>query len=316
MTNNQFLTDANAYIKAITPNYKSTTMQEKSRKLRWYADIMYHLYLDGRISTSAPSKMTADDLNAYVTYRRSQGIAEPTIAKDMSIIGMFLRWKGNTAIDVYKVQYGNMKPHPYEGRHDALPNGVVEKVYALARETESWSILEGCVAVILCCSAGLRPQEARQLYAADVNLMGDRTTIHVEHVKGEGSWGHKRNVPVMDGGEVILEKYLIMREEKLRSLGRTSAAMFPPLRTGKEFLTQQAFGRLKAPIEEIIGIRFQLRDGRRAFGQRMLDSGYKLELVSRSMGHDTVVTTQKYYANFSESQVLEEIFDRKNGVRT
>ena len=92
--------------------------------------------------------------------------------------------------------------------------------------------------------------------------------------------------------------------------------MFPPLRTDREFLTQQAFGRLKAPIEEMIGIKFQLRDGRRAYGQRMLDSGYKLELVSRSMGHDTVVTTQKYYANFSESQVLEEIFEKKNGVRT
>ena len=66
MTRNQFLTDANAYLEAISPNYAKSTMDEKSRKLRYYARVFYTLHLDGRIRTNAPSKLTADDLHTYV----------------------------------------------------------------------------------------------------------------------------------------------------------------------------------------------------------------------------------------------------------
>ena len=90
MTRNQFLTDANAYLEAISPNYAKSTMDEKSRKLRYYARVFYTLHLDGRIRTNAPSKLTADDLHTYVTFRRSRGVKDSTIAKDLSIIGMFL----------------------------------------------------------------------------------------------------------------------------------------------------------------------------------------------------------------------------------
>ena len=267
MTKNQFLTDANAYLEAISPNYAKSTMDEKSRKLRYYARVLHALQMEGRIKSNSPSKLTADDLHTYVTFRRSMGVKDTTIAKDLSIIGMFLRWKGNDAKDIYDVQYGNRKPHD-----------VIERVYSLARETDSWQVLEGCVAIILGCAAGLRPQESRQLYASDVHLMGDKSTIFVQHVKGEGTWGRRRSVPVMDGVEDILERSLAVRAERLRALGIDADALFPPLRTG----------------------------------QRMLDAGYPIELVSKSMGHATIETTQKFYADYQERNVLDRIFQMKN----
>lgn len=312
MTRNQFLTDANAYLEAISPNYAKSTMDEKSRKLRYYARVFYTLHLDGRIRTNAPSKLTADDLHTYVTFRRSRGVKDSTIAKDLSIIGMFLRWKGNDAKEIYDVQYGNRKPHAYNGKLDPLSDDVIERVYALARETDSWQVLEGCVAIILGCAAGLRPQESRQLYASDVHLMGDKSTIFVQHVKGEGTWGRRRSVPVMDGVEDVLERYLSMRAEKLRSFGIESDAMFPSFRSDREFMRQQSFGRLKERVERILGVRFELRDGRRAYGQRMLNAGYPIELVSKSMGHASIETTQKFYADYQERNVLDRIFQMKN----
>ena len=131
MTRNQFLTDANAYLEAISPNYAKSTMDEKSRKLRYYARVFYTLHLDGRIRTNAPSKLTADDLHTYVTFRRSRGVKDSTIAKDLSIIGMFLRWKGNDAKEIYDVQYGNRKPHAYNGKLDPLSDDT--------RTTGSWT---------------------------------------------------------------------------------------------------------------------------------------------------------------------------------
>ena len=158
MTRNQFLTDANAYLEAISPNYAKSTMDEKSRKLRYYARVFYTLHLDGRIRTK--------------------------------IIGMFLRWKGNDAKEIYDVQYGNRKPHAYNGKLDPLSDDVIERVYALARETDSWQVLEGCVAIILGCAAGLRPQESRQLYASDVHwATSPRYSSSTSRGRGRGAAG-------------------------------------------------------------------------------------------------------------------------------
>ncbi|MBQ8644638.1 MAG: hypothetical protein IKA66_01735 [Candidatus Methanomethylophilaceae archaeon] len=56
--------------------------------------------------------------------------------------------------------------------------------------------------------------------------------------------------------------------------------MFAPLRNDSEFYSQQTFRALKRPVEEQIGMRFQSRSGRRAYGQRLIDSGNNLKDVS------------------------------------
>ena len=103
-----------------------------------------------------------------------------------------------------------------------------------------------------------------------------------------------------------------MRAERLRSFGIESDAMFPSFRSDREFMRQQSFGRLKERVERILGVRFELRDGRRAYGQRMLNAGYPIELVSKSMGHASIETTQKFYADYQERSVLDRIFQMKN----
>lgn len=313
MSKNQFMTDADAYVRSIAPNYASATVKEKERKLRLYARIMYALYTEGRISTSSPAKLTPKDIGEFVTYRRSQGVKDSTIAKDLSLIGMLLKWKGNTAMDTYRATYGRERPRAYNGRKPPLDDAVVERVYALARSTSDWTLMEGCTAIVLGCACGLRPQEARKLYADDVFLDGNRSLIAVEHVKGEGKWGRKRYAIVADGAEDILEKYLRMRAEKLAALGMQSRAMFPPLRGSGEFVTQQSFGRMKGAVADLLGEKFALRDGRRAYGQRLLDRDIPIEKVSYSMGHETVNTTQKYYASYDEARILGEIQEQLLG---
>ena len=67
--------------------------------------------------------------------------------------------------------------------------------------------------------------------------------------------------------------------------------------------------RFKSAVADQIGEDFVLKDGRRAYGQRLLDKGVPIEYVSCSMGHSTVATTQKYYANCRDSFVNNKIFD-------
>ena len=169
MTKNQFRTDSERFLEAIKGNYKDSTFNEKRRKLSYYSDVLFKLYTDGKISSCNPKTLTKEDIAAYVAFRRSNGIKDSTIRKDLSMIGELLTFVGNDAMDLYKVVYGNKRPKSYNGRLDPLPDEVIEKVYALARSTDSWKVMEGCMAIILGCAAGLRPQEARQLYASDVH---------------------------------------------------------------------------------------------------------------------------------------------------
>ena len=47
--------------------------------------------------------------------------------------------------------------------------------------------------------------------------------------------------------------------------------------------------------------------------QRMLDAGVPLEYVSKCMGHASVTTTQRYYADYQENQVLNSVFGIMGG---
>ncbi len=313
MTKNQFRTDAEKYLAEIRGNYKESTFNEKRRKLNYFSDLLYQLHEDRKISSSNPRKMTKEDVNAYVTFRRGCGIEDSTIAKDLSLIGELLKFVGNDAMEMYKAIYGNKKPRNYQGRKAALPDEVIEKVYALARSTTDWTMLEGCLTVILGCAAGLRPQEARQLYVEDVHHLDPEPYILIKHVKGEGKWGRVRVAPLNDGVSDIFEKFIRMREEKLQYHRRKSTAFFPTFRSDKEFIAQQSMSKLKDRVQKTLGVKFHLKDARRSYGQRMLDRGVPIEFVSHSLGHSSVATTQKYYADYRDRAVLSQVHGILNG---
>ncbi len=315
MTKNQFKTETERYLAFIRENFEGTTYDEKCRKMRQYADIMYDLYLKGKISTCNPRNVTKEDIYAYQVYRRSR-VKDTTILKDFSMISDLLIFVGNTAMMEYKASYGNKKPKSYSGRKDPLPDDTIEKVYALARQTDNWTLLEGCAIIIMGCAAGLRPQESRQLYVRNVHHLDADPYIYVEHVKGEGKWGRKRKAPLNDNVGDIVEKYLKMRAIKLADAGMQSEAMFPPFRKNTEFITQQSMSRFKIRVQKHLKVDpFELKDGRRAYGQRMLDVGVPIENVSYCMGHDSIETTQKFYANYRENQMLRGVYDRMEGLK-
>ncbi len=309
LSKNQFLTDAKTYMDAIGPNYKESTVKDKRSKLNRVSKILYKMNQEKVISTNNPRRMKAADIASFVTYRRAHNVADSTINKDISMLKMFLKWLGNDAVEIYSVQYGTTRPQSYAGRLPPMDNDVIDRVYDLARATDKWKVLEGCVAVILGVACGLRPQESRQLYVNDVHLAGYYSTIYVRHVKGEGKWGHARCVPIMDGAHDIIQKYLEMRKQKLEELGRESEAMFPPLRGNSEFVCQQSFCRFKGEVEKVLGVKFQLRDGRRAYGQRALESGIPIKDVSTTMGHASTTTTERHYVGYDNAESVQAMLE-------
>ena len=244
-----FTTEANNFMKEIEPYIAKSTYKDKKRKLKLIAGIMDDLLNNGKIKTSNPRKVTVNDLIAYVTYRRQKGIAESTISKDLSLLNQFFIAVGNHCVEEFRVRAGNFKPHAYTGRKDEIPDETVHKVYDLARATDNWSLMEGLMLVVMTVSTGIRPQESRIFDIGGVHLMGDRSYIYIEHVKGEGKYGKPRLAPIMDNVEDIVEKYLDMRQQRLDSLGMESEAMFPNFgEPDKKYVSQQAFGNIKRRV--------------------------------------------------------------------
>ncbi len=86
-----------------------------------------------------------------------------------------------------------------------------------------------------------------------------------------------------------------------------SDAMFPPFRSNREFVRQQSMSGYEKHVEQAMGETLMLRDGRRSYRQRMLDRGVPIEYVSHCMGHDSVETTQKFYADYRDRMVLGKV---------
>lgn len=308
MTKNQFLTEANKYLERIDGNFSESTYKEKCRKLRMYASKIYDLYSEGIVSTCNPRKFTPEDFYQYQLFRMKT-VGGATFKKDYSILNGFFEFVGNNVVKQYKAIYGNKRPASFDGRIEPLSDKAIDKVIRLARETEKWDVLEGCVAIILGFAAGIRPQEVRMLHAEDVQYLGDRPYVFVRHPKGEGQWGRQRKAPISDDVADIFDKFYRMREARVTQWKVTSPALIPPLMKKSGFVTMETVNKRKRTVATLIGEEFELKDARRAYGQRMLDRGVPIEAVSYAMGHDSIKTTQKYYANYREKDVLDDIYD-------
>ena len=64
--------------------------------------------------------------------------------------------------------------------------------------------------------------------------------------------------------------------------GKTSDALFPPIRGKEEFIGYNMLEKLKKAVDEDIGEAFELRKRRRTFGQRAPDEGHDIHSVFQS----------------------------------
>jgi len=84
-----------------------------------------------------------------------------------------------------------------------------------------------------------------------------------------------------------------------------SNALFPSKENSDGFLSGNSIRRIKETVEEDLKIKFDLRECRRTFGQRYLDSGLDIESTSVLMGHASTKTTEGFYSRKKLSKAIE-----------
>lgn len=73
------------------------------------------------------------------------------------------------------------------------------------------------------------------------------------------------------------------------------------------FYSANRLRSIKAKVEQLSGVRFELRALRRTYGQMLLDNDADIEVASLALGHRSVKTTQAYYCQKSMDIVRSEV---------
>jgi hypothetical protein len=136
--------------------------------------------------------------------------------------------------------------------------------------------------------------------------------VYAEHVKGEKSYGVARWIPVRPDGVPVFKRYLEAREISLRNAGKNEDAVFPPIKHDGGYISYGRIQTLKSMVEEDLDIKFDLRKCRRTFGKRALKDGQPIHDVFLVMGHASVATTQREYADkdlHDASQDMRDYWD-------
>ena len=301
----------NEYMPVEYGHISYSTYGTNRRRLVQIGKIFHELKSNGRVSTDNPRKITARDIDAFVGYRKANGITNTTILKDLGLLKKMLSYFDNDAVSAFKSKYPAHYPKKYQKRAPAMEEPVVERILARAMEISmfDWKLSEAYGLVSLAICTGLRPKELRMMYVKNVHISGGTAEVLAIHVKGEDSYGNARWIPVHPDGVPILKRYLEAREFKLRNAGKTSEALFPPIRGTEEFIGYNMVEKLKKAVEEDIGETFELRKCRRTFGQRALDEGHDIHNVSLVMGHASITTTQRYYCDKDQHSASDEMLE-------
>ncbi len=166
-----------------------------------------------------------------------------------------------------------------------------------------WYKLEAYAIVLLGLASGARHKELREGKVWELSLREGMETYHVEHPKGEGSYGELRDAPLRPECLPFLRRYLKRRKEKMVERP-DNELLFPALRDdidGK--LSANSITRMVRFVgNDAAVVKLDLHKCRRTYGQMLLDEGASIEEVSVLMGHASTATTEKYYCRRRQQQ--------------
>ncbi|MBQ9239295.1 MAG: tyrosine recombinase [Treponema sp.] len=229
------------------------------------------------------SAVTVRDLLYYVTWRKTTGCMELTLAKNISALrsfGEFLvrknLWAENCAVLIDRPK-----------AHRTLPQVLsVERVEALlaAIDTTTPLGIRDDALFELIYSSGLRISEAAALPMRSVHLK-ERLLL----VRGKGD--KERLVPFGERAYEKLLRYITVARPQLAK-NKTGASLFVNYRG--EPLSRKGIWKRFQELEAMSGVQAKVHTLRHSFATHLLAGGADLRSVQELLGHADLATTQIY----------------------
>ena len=292
---------SNEFMVSVQGIYSDAHHKSLARRYRRIGRDLRTLHADGRISTTSPKTMTAEDVKACFVHKMGLGHSAREYAHEVNAFILLFDYVGNMAVRTCLSCYPMLKPVSDHSRlptisdsdrkriSEGMTGAVSSGDFRLIRSYAMLAIFLGC---------GPRTKELRLMDLKDLDT--EEWTLDILHVKGEGRYGSPRTVPIPPEYRSIISAYLSIRPET------GSPALFPPSRGDSDHLCGNSVRKILSFAMDDCGVRVDPRTLRRSFGQGYLDSGIdSIESVSVLMGHSTTNTTEQYYARRRNSMAIE-----------
>ena len=256
---------------------KATEGQKRSGETDRYRVRALRRYFQGRIM----HELTPADIRGYVTARRSDGVTNSTINRDLALL--------SSAIGYANAEWDWRLPNPVSGRKLPEPEGRVrwitvdeaERLVAAAGNARRTQFLADFITVAL--YTGCRKEELLGLEWPRVDLK--RGLIHLEgkHTKA----GKRRSVPMCREVRAALTRRAGFRAQHCPD----SPWVFARKDGSRGRDIRDAFGRAcrEAGVEN-----FTIHDLRHTCAAWLVSAGAPLAEIRDLLGHSTILMTERY----------------------
>jgi len=306
------------YLEAIRSYYSAKTLQTMERGFRTIHEAFLELRREGKVSTTNPGKLAADDIAAFMVWMRKRktrnglSLAHATQANYMDYLNGFLRFEKNGVIDQMRKLHYVRFPQKVSPEVRVLPEPRVEELRSRLKTMSGYNGAVARFMVAMYAYSGLRRSELRRARLADLRI--DDWTIIVAHPKGESSWAIAAPARILPPARETVIEFLEERNRYLTGAGIESCeALVPKITDGVPgYWTDAMWGKVKAEAQRWSSIKFRIQTLRATFGQMCIDWGGRPDAVSRALRHKTTRTTELYYARIRPDhafRLLDQAYD-------
>lgn len=293
----EFSTQFMASMVGVYSDVHWTTLQRRYRRMS--LDIR-RLHDEGRISSTSPKKMTAEDIRVHLVYRKGLGYSAKEYAHEVNALIILFDFCENMAVRSCLRKYPLLRPMADHHRLPVISDGERSRILrgcSAFSGSDDFDMVRSYAMLAILLGCGLRTKELRLCDAMDLDPSS--WMLEVIHVKGEDRWGEPRTVPVPPVFRPIISRYLGLRDP-------SKVALFYPTRGNSDYLSSNSIRKILSKSLSDSKVSANPQELRRSFGQGYLDSDIdSIESVSVLMGHASTNTTERYYARRRNSRAIE-----------
>ena len=257
--------------------------------LRAYGDDVerFVVFLHGHLGETANernlAKLSAADIRAFITHRRSQGLGAKGVQRALAAVRGFFRYLVRENIVDNAAARSVRTPRIKRSLPRPLSETDAARAIAQAGTHDvDWLAARDVALLTLLYGAGLRISEALSLRRGDVPLPSSLTIL--------GKGGKERVVPLLREVREAIDAY----EKHIPFTGAKATALFLS-RRGKAMSAREA-QLLMEKLRGALGLseRATPHAMRHSFATHLLSNGGDLRSVQELLGHASLSTTQTY----------------------
>ncbi len=283
--------------------YSEGMMAELRRRYPKIGRQMQSLRDEGKISTTDPKGFTAEDIKEYVRFQRQRGLKPASISHDISALANLCNYVGNSvAVIEARARYPLLFPRRENKRLPVIERpqfDVVRKMSeTLTTESEPRRI-RAYAETMLAFGIGPRTEELQHIRVD--NVSPDLTSVFLDFVKGRGTYGSSRTVPIRPDCLHAVRIWLEVDAVNSGYLFHT--------RNGT-MLSAMQLTRDRLLVCRETGVDFDFRACRRTYAQYILDEErLSTEELAIILGHSSSKTTETSYARPRNDRVVNKLIE-------